>query len=337
MLDYYKILGVSKDASKDVIDKAYRKLAIKWHPDKNPGKPEAADEFKKIAQAYEILNDPQKRRNYDQFGESGNRMNRGRSPFGSVFTDIFNFGQNQEQPRHLRTSIELTLNELRDGCDKTIEINKTSECDACNGSGASETDVCKECNGSGQVQLATNAPFIMNGTCQSCQGKGNYTVKSCDKCDAGRIKNENPTEYTVHIPPGADEAMQLRVRGGGEVKSNVSNGDLFITIVQTPHEDLVRVKNNLIYEARVTYTQLVLGAKIKIPTLDDPVEITIPPRTEIGQKFKLKELGMPDFNSKKLGDIITIVNLKIPKELSNEEEEALKELAKLEEKWTNNN
>jgi len=331
-MEYYKTLGITKNASKEEIDKAYRKLAIKWHPDKNPDNPKASDEFKKIAQAYEILNDPQKKQNYDRYGvQKGSPWPR--SPFGnSAFADVFNFRDRFNTPKHLKTSIKLTLNELKIGCEKTLHMKKSSLCEECEGSGASKTEKCKHCRGTGAVTMGTNSPFVINTTCNICQGTGEHVVENCSKCEGqGRTKNKEETEIVIKIPAGADIGTQLRVRGGGELGAKrVPNGDLFVFVDQEPHENFMRHGKDLFQEVDVTYTQLVFGTAIKIPTLEDPVEFTIPKRTSSGQKFKLKNLGMPALNDKKLGDIITRVNLKIPGKLSSKEEKLLRKLAELE-------
>ncbi|MBK7733308.1 MAG: molecular chaperone DnaJ [Bacteroidales bacterium] len=348
--DYYEVLGVSKGASKDEIKKAYRKQALKYHPDKNPGNKEAEEKFKEAAEAYEVLSNDEKRARYDQFGHAG--MNGGGfgggfgggmtmedifSSFGDIFGDAFGgaFGSRRgggsrsrsvNKGSNLRLKVKLTLSEFAHGTEKRVKVNKYVACNACHGSGAaSDSDVttCTACKGTGHTtrvmntilgQMQTTAP------CNVCGGEGKVITKKCHKCYGEGITQAEEV-IPISIPAGLAPGMQLSVTGkGNAARRGGINGDLIVVIDEEPHDELIREGNDLIYNLFISIPDAILGANVEIPTIDGKVRIKIEPGTQGGKILRLRGKGLPDVNGYGKGDLLVNVNVWIPKNLSREEQ-----------------
>jgi len=332
-LDYYEILGVSRTATKTEIKKAYRKLAMKYHPDRNPGDKEAEEKFKLINEAYQVLSDDEKRAVYDRYGKEGLEGRGYRTDFDfsdifDMFNDIFGGGFNYEEdltPYDLDKAIEITLEfeEAAYGVSKTIENEYFALCPVCRGSGAKEKEICKTCGGRGSVVVG-NRFIRMSQTCPNCQGRGYVIKERCPECK-GRgyiLKKE-----TIHIdiPAGVDSGMRMRVAGKGNKGKNY-RGDLYVIFKVKPSKIFKRKGNNLIVEVPVFFTSAILGDKIKIPTLEGEKEIEIKPFTKDKTQILLKNKGLPDPNTGFKGDLIAIINIVYPKKLNEEQKELLTKL-----------
>lgn len=357
--DYYEILGTKKDASADEIKRAYRRLAIKYHPDKNPGDKEAEAKFKECAEAYEVLSDTEKRKRYDQFGHDGlkgfgmhdySRMNvqdigdMFGDIFGDMFGDIFGGGRRRRSPGSrapsrgydLETTVELTLNEIAHGTEKTIEFTRQDQCGDCNGSGCAKgkaPTTCPLCHGSGQVQRAGLGGFFqMVSTCQQCQGAGQVITDPCRKCRGTGLVPKKRT-ISVKIPAGVHEGQGVRVAGEGEPGRNKGpRGDLFCYVRVKAHPFLMRDGNDLVSTVPISFTQAALGATIDVPTLDGAKQLKISPGTQHGNIFRIKGHGLPDLRSTRKGDILIRIVVEIPKRLSSEQEKLLRAFAETEDK-----
>ncbi len=350
--DYYDVLGVSRNATLVEIKKAYRKLAIKYHPDKNPDDPDAEEKFKEAAEAYEVLSDPDKRRRYDQFGHSGVGGSGGFGGggmsmddifshfgdiFGSAFGGGFSSGGSQRSRRvnkgsNLRVKVKLTLDEMANGVEKKIKIKKYVKCKACNGTGAADSNsmqTCPTCRGTGQVTRVTNTflgQMHTTSTCPQCGGEGRIIHKPCHVCHGNGIVKEEEI-VTVKIPPGVNNGMQLTLSGKGNAGARGGiNGDLIILIEEVPHEHLKRDGNNLIYDLYLNFADAALGTEVYIPTVDKKVKFKIPAGTQGGKVFRLRGKGLPDINGYGRGDLIVNVNVWTPQKLSREEKEILEKL-----------
>jgi molecular chaperone DnaJ len=357
--DYYEVLGVERSANEDEIKKAYRKAAIKFHPDKNPGDKEAEEKFKEAAEAYDVLSNPDKRARYDRFGHEG--MSGGGfgggggfsgggfsmedifSQFGDIFGGHFGgfggFGGGQRGQRvnrgsDLRIKVKLTLSEVVNGTVKKLKINKNVACDSCGGSGAKDEHsrtTCSTCNGSGYVTRVVNTFFGQTQTtqpCPTCGGEGKVITTPCDKCKGeGVVKGEEIVE--IKIPAGVADGMQLSVSGkGNAARHGGVNGNLLVLIEEIPDKELVRDGNDLIYNLEVSIPQAVLGTSIEIPAVDGRVKIKIEPGTQTGKVLRLKGKGIPDINGYGRGDLLVIVNVFIPKSISSEEKDMMEKLSK---------
>jgi molecular chaperone DnaJ len=357
--DYYEVLEVPKTATADEIKKAYRKKAIQYHPDKNPGDKEAEEKFKEAAEAYSVLSDPDKRAKYDQFGFDG--LN-GAGGFGgsggfggagmsmddifSMFGDIFGggafssfggFGGSRTRQRgehksrgsDLRVKVSLTLEEINTGVAKKFKLKKLVPCQHCKGTGAkdgSAAETCPDCHGSGVVMRTQQSFFGMVQTqtvCPRCGGEGKIIKDRCPHCSGdGVVYGEEIVE--VNIPAGVAEGMQLSVEGKGNAgKHNGYNGNLLVLIEETPHKDLVRDENDLVYNLLLTVPQASLGGAIEIPTLDGAVKLKIEPGTQPGKMLRLRGKGLPELNSSRRGDMIVNVSVYIPETLSRDEKQAM--------------
>jgi molecular chaperone DnaJ len=354
--DYYEVLGISKNASKEEIKKAYRKQALKYHPDKNPGDKEAEEKFKEAAEAYEVLSDDSKKQRYDQFGHAG--VSGGAGGFGgggmtmedifSSFGDIFgghfsNFGfggfgggggtrRRVNKGSNLRVRVKLTLQEIASGVDKKIKVKKYNECKSCDGTGAADGrsfSTCSSCNGSGQVTRVSNTflgQMQTTSTCPSCNGDGKMITQKCPGCYGEGIVKEEEV-ITIKIPAGVAEGMQLNVSGkGNAARRGGINGDLLVLIEEVPHEELVRDENNLIYNLFVSIPDAALGSAVEVPTVDGKVKIKIEPGTQSGKILRLRGKGLPDVNGYSKGDLLVNINVWIPKSLSKEESKILEKL-----------
>lgn len=348
-IDYYEILGVSKSASDDEIKKAYRKLAIKYHPDKNPDDKSAEEKFKEAAEAYEVLSNAEKRQRYNQFGHAGVGGASGGGGFGggmnmedifSQFGDIFDggfgggFGSRSSGGRrvvrgsNLRIKVKLNLQEIAKGVEKKLKVNKFVSCNTCNGSGAKNgnVDTCKQCNGSG-VQVKVQQTFLgamqTQTTCGSCNGEGKVVRDKCNTCHGDGIVREEEV-ISVNIPAGVAEGMQLSLSGKGNAAPRGGiNGDLLVLIEEEEHAELKRDGSNLFYDAYVNFADAALGTSIEIPTVDSKVKIKIDAGTQSGKVLRLKGKGLPDVNSYGTGDMLVNINVWTPQNLTSEEKKIL--------------
>lgn len=348
--DYYEVLGVGKDATQDQIKKAYRRLALKYHPDKNPDNKEAEEKFKECAEAYEVLSNEDKRKRYDQFGHDGlrgsgmhdfSRMNADdiSSIFGDIFGDFFGFGGGRGGRRggpqrglDLETTVELTLNEVADGTEKTIEFTRQDNCDSCEGSGCakgSQPTTCPTCGGSGQVARGGGF-FQMVSTCPACGGDGKVISNPCKKCKGtGHVPKKRV--ITVKVPAGVHEGQGIRVAGEGEPgKKGGPRGDLYCYVRVKAHPFLMRDGSNLIAVVPISFTQATLGGTIEVPSLDGTKQLKIPTGTQYGDVFRIKGQGLPDLRSGRKGDELIRVTIEIPKKLTSEQESLLKKFADIE-------
>ena len=354
--DYYEVLGVSRDAEQDAIKKAYRKLAIKYHPDKNPDDKDAESKFKEAAEAYEVLSDKEKRARYDRYGHAGVDGQGGFrggmtvedifSQFGDIFGDIggspfesFFTGGGGGRTRargqkgsNLRIKVSLTLEEIATGVDKKIKVKKQKSCDTCGGSGAKDKNsvtTCNTCRGSGyvrQVKSTFLGQMQTTITCPSCQGTGQTITANCPKCKGdGRVYGEETLE--LEIPAGVEEGMQLSLRGKGNAGLRGGPpGDLLINIEEKPHESLKRDGMNVIYDLYLNFADAAIGTSVEVPTLSGKVRIKIPAGTQSGKIFRLQGKGLPSVQSYGRGDQLIHVNVWTPKKLNNEERALLEKL-----------
>jgi molecular chaperone DnaJ len=343
--DYYEILGVERSAANGEIAAAYRKLAVKYHPDKNPGDQEAIDRFKEAAEAFEVLNDPDKRSRYDRFGHAGLNGQFGAhhfadvedifSTFGDIFSDLFGGGRGRHRPqkgRDVRCDVTLTLKEAAQGATKTVEFQRHELCSDCEGSGAargSRREVCSYCRGQGRVIQSAGIVRIQT-TCPACRGAGSMIKNPCRACGGSGQKLQKVTTE-VEIPPGVDEEMRVRIAGQGEPSPNSGPpGDCYCFISVLPHPLFERDGQNLICRAPISYAQAALGTTLEVPTLEGKGELVVPPGTQSGQVFRLGGRGMPDPRRRGLGDLLVQVTIEVPRKLSKEEDALLRQLAELE-------
>ncbi|MFP4026903.1 MAG: molecular chaperone DnaJ [Candidatus Brocadiia bacterium] len=348
--DYYDILGVKRKASQKEIKRAYRKLALEYHPDRNPDDPEAAEKFKEAARAYEVLGDEQKRRLYDQYGEAGLR-NTGRRDFGSfddifsAFSDIFGGsglfdeffsggrrGQRREKRgRNLRVALNMSLEEVSEGVTKTVTLRRREICDHCEGNGCTpgtEPTTCSYCRGHGQVENRQGF-FSMRTTCPKCHGSGTICKNPCSKCGGeGLIEKECDVEITV--PAGIESGTRIRVRGEGEPGPG-GRGDLFCDITVREHSIFNRRGADLICELPVSYSLAALGGKAQVPILGGEMrEIEIPRSTQGGDLLRISKAGLPYPQNSARGDLLINVSVEVPQKLTDRQEELLRELAEIE-------
>lgn len=358
--DYYEILGVSKGSSADEIKKAYRKVAMQYHPDRNPGDKGAEEKFKEAAEAYEILSDQDKRAQYDRFGHaavSGNgrggqyaggmNMEDIFSQFGDIFgEDIFGsfFGGGGGRARsggrsrgvrgsNLRIKLKLTYEEIAKGVNKNIKVKKYVSCNVCGGSGAkdkSSVQTCGTCGGSGQVRKITNT-FLGQmqtvTTCPTCNGEGSTITAKCNNCHGeGRVYAEETVN--IDIPAGVQEGMQLNISGRGNAgERGGMPGDLIVLIEEEPHKELQREGLNVAYDLHISFTDAVFGTQVEVPTIDGRAKIKIPAGTQSGKIFRLKGKGFPAVNSYEKGDQLVHINVWTPQHVSSEEKNMLEKLS----------
>jgi len=346
--DYYEVLGVERKASQTVIATAYRQLAIKFHPDKNPGDQEAIDCFKEASEAFEVLHDSDKRARYDRFGHAGLNGQHGSghfsdvedifSAFGDIFGDLFGGGGRSQRRarkgRDVRCDVTLTLQEAAQGVRKTVSFQRHEPCAKCEGSGAakgSKRVSCSYCGGHGQVVQQAGIIRVQT-TCPSCGGEGSSVSTPCRICrGAGHVLRKVQAE--VEIPAGVDDGMQVRISGQGEPSpTNGPPGDCYCVVSVLPHSLFEREGQHLICRVPIAYSQAVLGSKLEVPTLNGPGEVTIPPGTQSGAVFRIDGQGLPDLRAAGMGDLLVQVSIEVPKKISEEEEALLRELAELEHK-----
>jgi len=355
--DYYEILGIDRNASQEEIKAAYRKAALKYHPDRNPGDKEAERRFKEAAEAYEVLRDPEKRRLYDAYGEEGlkgtsfTHFSTGSiEDIFSAFGDLFGgegffgrgslfeefFGTRTRGPRRgpdLRIELTLSLEDVAEGARKTVEVRRSEICRACGGTGAepgSRPVRCSYCRGRGEV-VQRQGFFSIRSTCPRCQGRGEVIERVCVAC-AGRGKVPGRRRLVIQVPPGVADGEQLRLHGEGEPGDNgAPPGDLYCFIRVKRHPFFERSGDDIICRIPISYTQAALGAEIEAPALGKKVRVKIPRGTQSGEFLRLRGMGLPSLRGRGRGDQLVQVIVEVPKKLSPKEEECLRELAKIEE------
>lgn len=351
--DYYEILGLSKGAGEEDIKKAYRKLAIKYHPDKNPDDKSAEEKFKEAAEAYEVLSSPEKRQRYDQFGHAGVGGAASGGGFGggmnmedifSQFGDIFggggfggfggggrSGGRRVMRGSNLRVKVKMNLKEVAKGVEKKLKVNKFVSCHTCKGSGAKsgQLEVCRLCNGSG-VQVRTQQTFLgamqTQTTCSGCNGEGKTVKDKCKTCNGDGIVREEEV-ISINIPAGVAEGMQLSVSGKGNAAPRGGiNGDLLVLIEEEEDPELKRDGNNLFYDSYVNFVDATLGTSIEVPLVEGKAKIKVEPGTQSGKVLRLKGKGLPDVNSYGTGDLLVNINVWTPQNLTAEEKKTLEGL-----------
>ena len=358
--DYYEVLGVDKTASAEEIKKAYRKKAIQYHPDKNPGDKEAEEKFKEAAEAYEVLSDPQKRQRYDQFGMAGMQGAGGFSGGGMSMEDIFshfgdifggagfdlgdlfggggggrNRGTRVRRGSDMRVKVHLTLEEIAAGCEKKIKVRKLVQCKDCNGTGSADgrTETCPTCKGSGRTIRQQRGIFGMmqvQTECETCNGEGTVIKNKCPKCGGqGVVRDEEI--ITITIPAGVAGGMQLTVPGKGNAAPYGGvNGDLLVLIEEEEHKDFIRQDSDLIYNLLLDMPTAVLGGQVQIPTLTGEAKITITPGTQPGKVLRMRGKGLPQIDqygrNYGTGDLLINVSVYIPDKLSKDERKLIEQL-----------
>lgn len=338
-MDYYEILGVSRSASQDEIKKAYRKLARENHPDANPGNAEAEARFKQIAEAYEVLSDPQSRSKYDRFGSSGFA---GADPFaggglGDLFDVFFNSSSQRRQTNQgvdLEVSLDLTLKEAVFGAKKKVKVRTALGCDTCEGTGAkagSDVKTCDQCGGAGQLRQVRQSilgQMVTTSVCPKCAGEGSVIEKPCNDCSGeGRIIKD--AEYSVEVPAGVAEDATLRLSGRGAIGARGGpSGDLYVRIRIKEDDVFVRNGNDLFADLKVPMTQAALGAEVEFESLDGNVKVTIKAGSQTGEKYKIKGSGVPKLRGRGRGDLVLSLLVETPTSLTSEQEEYLRLLAK---------
>jgi len=359
--DFYNLLGVDKNVSPEELKKAYRKKAVQYHPDKNPGNKEAEEMFKKVSEAYEVLNDPDKKAAYDRYGHAafqgpgggpgggGGFQGGGHDPFdifrevfnqggggGGIFDEMFGGGgrghdQEGSDGADLRYDLEITLEEAAKGVDKDITFKKLCECDHCSGSGAepgSKKTTCPTCKGAGQVRRSGGI-IMFTQTCPTCGGSGKKIEKVCTVC-RGEGRTPKNTKVHLRIPPGVETGSRLRSSGNGEAGTGGgSAGDLYVVISVKEHELFERQGDNLQCEIPIKFTLATMGGSIEVPTLSGKAVLKIPAGTQSGTTFRLKDKGMPNLRGGRHGDQLVKVQVEVPTSLSAEQRKLLEEFAKI--------
>jgi molecular chaperone DnaJ len=355
--DYYDVLGVKKSTTSDELKQAYRKLALKYHPDRNKGDEQAAEHFKEATEAYDVLNDPQKRQIYDQFGHAGLERGGYRPGFssfedifsmfgdifggrGGIFEEFFDFGgrgntrMRVQRGASLKCDLEISLREAYAGVEKTIDLKRPEVCDTCSGSGAkpgTSPKVCATCKGLGEVQQSQGF-FSLRTVCPNCRGNGEAIESPCTTCrGSGRYPRKR--QITVRIPSGVQDNTQMRVSGEGEPGyNNGPSGDLYCIIHVRPHPLFERHEDDLVCEIPIAFSQAALGAKIDVPSMNQKVLLKIPQGTQTGRIFRMKGLGMPNMYGHGQGDLLIKVKIETPRNLTPKQEQLMREYAKMEEK-----
>ncbi len=363
-LDYYEVLGVSRDADDGTIKSAYRKLALKFHPDRNPNDKAAEDKFKEATEAYEVLKDPEKRRMYDQYGHAG--LGQGAGGFGgfggagfegfdlsdalrafmrdfggmggggSIFDELFGAATGGRRRRNrgedLRARMSLTLEEIATGVEKKLKVKNLVECSDCDGSGVaagSSKKTCPQCKGQGQVRQVTRT-FLGTvqqvTTCSQCRGQGEIIADPCKTCHGeGRVRGEN--EVTVNVPPGVTSGNYMTIDGMGNAAPNHGEkGDLIVVFEEKSHDDFTRRGDDIIYEMAISFTTAALGGTVKVPVLGGESDLKIPAGTQPGKVLKMKGKGIPHLHHQGRGDQLVQVTVWVPTKLSNEEKELVAQL-----------
>jgi molecular chaperone DnaJ len=352
--DYYELLGVSRGASADEVKRAYRQLAVKYHPDKNPGDKESEEKFKQIGEAYEVLSDPQKRAAYDQYGHSafdprmrGAGAGRGgfHDPFevfrevfggtGSIFDELFGGGQRDpngpQRGADLRYDLEISFEEAVLGCEKEVTLTKMDACDACRGTGAesgSSSKACQTCGGRGQV-ISSRGIFSIAQTCPRCEGAGRVIERPCRTC-RGAGRRERTSTIKLRIPAGVDTGARLRsVRNGEAGVRGGHSGDLYVVLHVKQHEIFQRDGDDLVCDVPVSFVNAALGAEIEVPTLTGRAHIRIPPGSQNGTVFRLKGKGAKNLEGYGVGDLLVRIHVEVPSRLNTAQKEKLTEFSEL--------
>ena len=347
--DYYEVLGIGRQASPEDLKRAFRKIAMESHPDRNPGDVAAAARFKEASEAYTVLSDPGRRRTYDTFGHAAVEPGAGPAvdfsdmPFGDIFDTFFGGGvagtrsrrQRSNRGDDLRYDMTITFEEAFTGVEKQVDVARLATCDRCSGTGAEPgtgEQTCPGCRGSGQIRRTAQSIFgsvVTASTCPTCGGAGRLLQSPCVQC-RGRGRVEKPRRLSVKIPAGVDTGSQIRLSGEGEAGVRGGQpGDLYVVLRVKPHAQLARHDQDVIYELRVNMVQAALGDRIEIPTLEGTVEIAIPPGTQHGQSFRLGGRGMPDVRGGRRGDQYVVAQVVIPKDLNPEQKALLRKVGGL--------
>jgi molecular chaperone DnaJ len=357
--DYYEVLGVPKDSSEKDLKGAYRKLAMKYHPDRSE-EPDAEEKFKELSEAYAVLSDPEKRQKYDQFGHAGINSQYsqedlfrgvnfedllrgfgfggggGRGGGESIFDMFFGGGGRSRGPargRDLRYDIQITLEQAATGLESTIEVPRTENCSTCRGSGAkpgTSPTVCSNCHGSGQITRAQNTPFgqmVTSSACPKCGGRGQIIANPCGDCGGtGRVRKSR--KINIKIPPGVEDGQHLKLRGQGDAGAQgAESGDLYVVINVMPHPKFQRVDSDLLLESSISFTQAALGAELEVPTLSGRAKIKVPAGTQTGTIFRLRGKGMPRLQGIGAGDLHVKVKIKTPTTLTERQKQLLEAYA----------
>ncbi len=357
--DYYEVLGIDRSATKEDIRKAYRKMAMQYHPDRNPDDKSAEEKFKEAAEAYEVLNNDDKKARYDRYGHEGVKSGYGSQGFtdindifshfadifggggGSIFNDFFG-GQRTGRRRSggipgsdLKVTLKLTLEEIADGISKKIKLKKFIKCDECNGTGAeggSSTKTCPVCNGSGEVRSVSRSvfgQFVNIQTCTNCSGEGVVVDNPCKKCRGdGRIQEE--VTVKIDVPAGVYEGSYMTLRGeGNSGRKGGPSGDLLVMFQELPHEYFVRNGDDILYEIFISYPDAVLGTEVEVPTFNGKAKLKIDAGTQPGKLLRMRDKGIKHLNSSGHGDQMVKVNIDVPRKINSKEKGLLKELADL--------
>ncbi len=343
--DYYEVLGLNKQASEEELKKAYRKMAIKYHPDKNPGDKNAEEKFKEVAEAYDVLSDPDKKARYDRYGHdgvngmggagfsgSGMSMEDIFSRFGDIFGDMgfggFGGGQRRSTSHgsDIRINLKLTLKEIASGVEKKIKVKKMVNCSQCHGEGTASANgksSCSVCRGTGVISQVVNTPFGQmrsQNVCHNCSGTGSVITKPCSNCNGKGIERGEDV-VSFNIPAGVGEGMQLPIRGKGNAGGvGAENGDLYILFSEIEDPHLIRNENDLIYNLLIPIHTAINGGKVEVPTIDGVARITIEAGTQPGKILRLRNKGLPSVQGFGKGDLLINVNVFIPKNLSEKEQ-----------------
>ncbi|MBN1915266.1 MAG: molecular chaperone DnaJ [Parachlamydiales bacterium] len=358
MADYYQVLGVSRNATSEEIKKAYRKLALKYHPDRNQNDPSSADQFKKVSEAYETLSDDNKRKIYDQYGEEGlkgagmgasgggfSSMEEALRTFmgafggggggGSIFDSFFGFeeGHGMHQGAHKKVSITISFEEAVKGVDKELAVMNTVTCSQCHGTGAASPksiQKCTTCHGQGQV-FQTRGFFSMSSTCPSCHGRGEIITDPCPSCyGSGKVRKKQ--HVTVHIPPGIDNDMQIKMKGFGDAgEGGGAAGDLYVFVTVQPHDTFKREGDDVYIDLPLSFSEAALGCKKDVPTPhENTCRVSIPEGTQTDKIFRVKGKGFPNVHGRGIGDLLIRIQVETPVKLSAKQKEILKTFADLE-------
>jgi molecular chaperone DnaJ len=343
--DYYEVLGVSRSAGDDDLKKAYRKLALQFHPDRNPGDREAEERFKEIGEAYQILSDPERRAAYDRFGHAAFEQGGGFGGFdfgagfedivGDLFGDFFGTGRGgrgrsrARRGQDLQYQMEVTFEEAAKGCEKTISIPRLATCTTCSGSGAkpgSKATTCGQCRGAGQIRFQQGF-FTVAKTCGACGGQGTVIASPCLECrGSGQLRHTHT--LSVRVPAGVDAGSRLKLRGEGESGTNGGpSGDLYVLLRVAAHPIFVRDGADVVCDVPVSFAQAALGTEIEIPTLEGSRKLKVPAGTQSGHLFRLRGLGVPDLNGYGRGDQVVRLAVETPRKLSARQRELLEEFA----------
>jgi len=352
--DYYEVLGIDKGASIEEIKKSYRKKALKFHPDKNPGDKEAENSFKEAAEAYEVLSNEQKRQRYDQFGHAGVNQGAGGGGFSMNIEDIFNQfgdvfggggsffggfggargggGARKPKGANSRIKLKIDLKDVANGINgKKIKLKKYVSCDHCNGTGAKggRLDTCKTCRGMGQVTQVTNTflgQMQHTAACPTCHGEGKMPAQPCPHCNGeGIVRGEEVV--SIDVPAGVSDEMQMTLRGKGQAaRRGGVNGDLIITFEEIKHDTLIRKGSDLVYHLLLSVPDAILGSQVEVPTVEGSVKIKTESGIQPGKTLRLKNKGLPFYGSSRIGDLLVKVNVFIPKTLSKDEKKAIQKL-----------